>query len=399
MKKIIALLTFISLISTLTLNSYAWAIRGPRYEEEGGISKGKDDIFFEDFTSYEEGSKPTSIIVKDTAADPISIVAYDTPDQKGKNCLYYHDTTGAPSVTIKVPETKEPVTLELRMKFCPTTTPGFGFIMYFKGNGSEAFRLTKFSAENDSLCFVNSSGNNTFSKNADFKDQWFTIKVRIDSVNKESGVILENEKLATTELDLKRATNVWHDKENSRVMAYSQSWYNEYAGDKVDEIVLQAYGSATQGDYYIDYIKLTENVAEFKPVKERQEGAKYETITDPAVRFVPNVINLMYKGDIKYFANPVKTVNGRAIVDAKSFASWYGLSLSETDGVYELKGDKGTISFKLNEYSYTFNGNTVSTDTAPQKINGCVYIPVKSFANTLGDEVLWQDSPQCVIIK
>ncbi len=318
MKKLISLLIIVSLTLALSVTGLAYAIRAPRAEEgtAKGIVKTADDIFFEDFTSYAEGSKPTSLTVKDTANDPISIVAYDTPDQKGKNCLYYHDTTGAPSITLSVPKTGKPVTMELRMKFVPTTTPGFGFIMIFKGNGSEAFRLTKFSAENDSLSFVNSGGNNVFNKGADFKNQWFTIKVRIDPVNKETGVILENEKLGSTTLDIARATNVWHDKENNRVMAYSQTWYNEFKGDGVDEIMLQAYGSVTSGDYYIDYIKLTENVPEFKPIKERQDGAEPNVIKDPAVRLVPNVCNVMFKGEVKYMANPVLLFNGRAIVDA-----------------------------------------------------------------------------------
>ena len=342
MKKLFSLFLALSLVLSLSVNGFCYAIRAPRTEEADvkGPSRTADDIFYEDFTGYAEGSKPTSMVVKDTANDPITIVAYDTPDQKGKNCLYYHDTTGAPSVTLAVPKTGKPVTLELRMKFCQTTTAGFGFIMNFKGNGSEAFRLTKFSAENDSLSFVNSGGNNVFNKGADFKNQWFTIKVRIDPVNKETGVILENEKLGSTELDIKRATNVWHDKENNRVMAYSQSWYNEFKGEGVDEIILQAYGSATHGDYYIDYIKLTENVPEFKPVKERQDGAEPQFVKDPAVRLVPNVVNLMYKGEVKYFANPVVLLNGRALVDAKSFASWYGLNLTEENGAYKLSGDK-----------------------------------------------------------
>ncbi len=402
MKKLISLLLIVSLTLALSVTGFAYAIREPRPEEgaKKGIVRTADDIFFEDFTGYAEGSKPTSVTVKDTANDPITIVAYDTPDQKGKNCLYYHDTTGGPSITLSVPKTGKPITMELRMKFCPTTTAGFGFIMYFKGNGSEAFRLTKFSAENDSLSYVNSGGNNVFNKGADFKNQWFTIKVRIDPVNKETGVILENEKLGTTTLDIARATNVWHDKENNRVMAYSQTWYNEFTGDGIDEITLQAYGSVTHGDYYIDYIKLTENVPEFKPIKERQDGSQPQLMADPTVRLVPNVTNVMFKGEVKYFANPVLLVNGRSMVDAKVFAKWYNLNLEETDGVYKMSGEAGNIEFKEDSYSYTFNGSTVSTDTAPMLSDNCLYIPIKSFANSLGSTVSWQDTPeQCVIIE
>ncbi|MBE7020200.1 MAG: hypothetical protein E7411_02035 [Ruminococcaceae bacterium] len=402
MKKLFSLILAVSLILSISVTGFSYAIRAPRLEEgeSNGVVRTADDIFFEDFTSYAEGSKPTSVIVKDTANDPISIVAYDTPDRKGKNCLYYHDTTGAPSITLSVPKTGKPVTMELRMKFCQTTTAGFGFIMNFKGNGSEAFRLTKFSAENDSLSFVNSGGNNVFNKGADFKNQWFTVKVRIDPVNKETGVILENEKLGSTELDIKRATNVWHDKENNRVMAYSQSWYNEFKGEGVDEIILQAYGSATHGDYYIDYIKLTENVPEFKPIKERQDGAEASTIKDPVERLVPNVCNVMYKGEVKYMVNPVLLINGRALADVKDFAKWYGLALSGDNEAYKLSGNLGVIEFKADAYSYTFNGSAASTDTAPQFKDNCLYVPIKSFANTLGSTVSWQDTPEkCVIIE
>ena len=65
-----------------------------------------------------------------------------------------------------------------------------------------------------------------------------------------------------------------------------------------------------------------------------------------------------------------------------------------------MSGDLGVIEFKTNAYSYTFNGKNVSTDTAPMLSDNCLYIPIKSFANTLGSNVLWQDLPvQCVIIE
>ena len=252
MKKLIALLMILCLTMTFSFNCYAWALRGPRYEAENGMTQGENDIFFEDFTSYEEGGKPTSMVVKSDAENPIEIAATDTPDAKGKNVLKMTDTTSSNSVTLSVPETQGPITFEMRIKFKPTTTPGYGFIMDFKGAGANAFRIIKFSAANDSLCYVNSSGNNLFSRGADYNNQWFTIKVRIDNSLKQTGVILENENFGDANLDITKATNVWHDKANKRVMAYSQLWYNEFTAPRVDQIVLQTYGSATSGEYFID---------------------------------------------------------------------------------------------------------------------------------------------------
>ncbi len=402
MKKLFILFTILTLSLTYSVNSFAWAVRAPRYEDTAGMAKGENDIFFEDFTSYEEGAVPTSLAaVSYNAANPIEVGEMEVSEGKKKNVLKMIDTTASNYIDLAVPKVDGAVTFELRIKFKPTTTPGYGFIMDFKGGGVNAFRLVKFSAATDTLCYVNSSGNNVFSKGADYNDQWFTVKVRIDPQTRTTGVILENENFGEAALDLQRAKNTWYDKPNKRVMAYSQQWFNEFTGKTVDTIRLQTYGSATSGEYYIDYIKLIKDVPaeDFEPVKERAESKTVDYVAAPSVRLVPNIVNLLYKDEVKYLANPITIINGRSLVDVNNFASWYGYTVAKNGTSYELTGDKGTLTFNLNDYSFNVNGTAYTTDVAPSEIKGCVYIPVKSFANALGDEVLWQNDPKCVIIK
>ncbi|MBR4893313.1 MAG: copper amine oxidase N-terminal domain-containing protein [Clostridia bacterium] len=402
MKKLFILFTILTLSLTYSVNSFAWAVRAPRYEENTGLVKGANDIFFEDFTSYEEGAIPSCFTtVYADAANPIEVAEYEVSEGKKKNVLKMVDTTSTNYVDIAVPKVDGAVTFEVRIKFKPTTTPGYGFIMEFQENGVNAFRIIKFSAANDSLCFVNSAGNNLFSRGADYNNQWFTLKVRIDPETRTTGVILENENFGEAALDLQRAKNTWHDKANKRVMAYSQQWFNEFTGKSVNSIRLQSYGSSTSGEYFIDYIKLTKDVPaeDFEPVKERAESKTVDYVAAPSVRLVPNIINLLYKDEVKYLANPITVVNGRSLVDVNNFASWYGYTVAKNGTSYELTGDKGTLTFNLNDYSFNVNGVAYTTDVAPSEIKGCVYVPVKSFANALGDEVLWQNDPKCVIIK
>ena len=76
----------------------------------------------------------------------------------------------------------------------------------------------------------------------------------------------------------------------------------------------------------------------------------------------------IYKDDIKYFANPIKTVNGRAIVDASSFATWYGFTLNENNGtlkgldcheisIYFLMKSRGTKELNSNKWCHSNHCN------------------------------------------
>lgn len=402
MKKIITLLLILSLVLSLSVTGFAWAVREPRGEKVES-SKTKDDIFFEDFSTYEEGGLPNTMSINVAEPSTAEIAEYETLSGK-KNVLKIidnQDVSGGVTTTLTVPEHTEPLTFEIRMKHKKTITAGWGFVMDFKdAQGNNAFRLIRFSADNDSYCFVNSGGNKPITKGANHDDVWYTVKLRMDPQKKQVGIIIESDELRTATLAVAKYANVLPLQDEGKVLAYSLPWFNEFSSDRVSKITMTTY-SNTAGEYYIDYAKFTNNVPEedFLPVRTRAESKETNVVADPSIRLIPNIVNLKYKGEIKYLANQIILNNGRSMMDAEEFAALYGMELSKEENAYKLSGEVGEIIFELDAYNFKSKGNTVTTDTTPMKENNIIYIPIKSFASSLGSTISWQDDPQCVIIE
>ncbi len=405
MKRLVALLITISLLLSFAVNGFAYAVREPRPDENAVSLKGKDDIYFEDFTSYEEGAVPKGMKITQDDTNKVEVVTYETPDAEKKNVLKFTDTStsGSSVVTIPVPESDNPITFEMRIKHIKTTEPGYGFIMNFQdAAGTNAFRIIRFNSDNAPYSYISYSGNDknftsSNNNNINHNDSWFTIKVRIDNELKQTGAIIENEQIISdTTLNSAKYPNIFPDPKNKRVMGYKLPWLSNEI-EAVTSIQFLTYSGST-GEHYIDYIKFTENVPEIMPEKDRAETKETQYVSDPSIRLYPDIVNFVFKDEIVYLRSPVLIINDRAMADAESFGELYGLKLSKENGAYSLKGDK-IIEFAENQNAFSVNGASYNADIAPAMINGVLYIPIKSFANALGNNVSWSAEPKCVTVK
>ncbi len=396
MKKII--ITVLILISLLSQSVFAFELRAPRTQVKF-IEKTADDIFFDNFTTYDEGTDPTSFKVKEYDNHPVEVTEYETPDGK-KNVLKLTDTgSGAAILTLDVPECSGPVTFEMRIKAVKTTTDGYGFRMLFQNSAAQnAFTLIRYSDANAWFTYGYSGTNLHLTRNLNHDSEWFVVKVRVDNELRQNGIIIENEQLKSTKVNFGTAAGLYQDFENGRVIGTSLPFITDFEGE-VEQIVLTPYGGSA-GEFYIDYIKMTKEVPEFKVTKIRAEAELTpEFYQDPKERLLPYELNIIYRGELKYFANKPVTVNGRAMIDADSFADWFGSEVVNNNGMYEIDLDGKKLFFKDSDTSFYIDGNMYTADTPPEYINGFLYIPLRSFATALGDTVLWQDNPKCVEIK
>lgn len=405
MKRLVAILISISVLLSFAVNASAYALRAPREEGKNSL-KGKDDIYFEDFSAYEEGGLPTGMKITQSETNKVEVVSSATPDSEKKNVLKFTDTStsGSSVVTIPVPETSEPITFEMRIKHIKTEQPGFGFIMNFQDSaGTNAFRIIRFNSDNAPYTYVSYSGNDknftsSNNNNISHNDSWFKIKVRIDNQLKQTGVIIENDQIISdTTLNSAKYPNIYPDPKNKRVMGYKLPWLSEEI-EGVTQIQFMTYSGST-GEHYIDYIKFTENVPEILPDRERAESKETEVISDPEIKLYPDIINFVFNDEIVYLRSPLIIVNSRAMADAESFGELYGLKLVSENGAYKLQGEGKSIEFKKDSSEFFVNGKSYNADIAPELISGVVYIPIKSFANALGNSVSWSDAPKCVTVK
>lgn len=405
MKRTVALLLTLILLSSFSVNGLAFALREPRVFDSVSL-KGKDDVYFEDFTSCEEGGLPKGMKITQTDTNKIEVVEYPTPDKEKKNVLKFTDTStsGAGYITIPVPQSENPITMEMRIKHIKTTQPGYGFIMNFMDDeGTNAFRIIRFNSDNAPYTYISYSGNDknftsSNNNNINHNDSWFTIKVRIDSQLKQTGVIIENDQIVSaTTLNSAKYPNIYPDPENKKVMGYKLPWLSEQI-EGVTQIQMMTYSGST-GEHYIDYIKFTENVPEIMPIRKRAESKDAEVIADPGPGLYNGIINMVFRNEIIYMRNPIIIENSRAMAEAVQFGELYGLELEENNGAYKLKGENISLDFAENTSDFSLNGASYKADISPLKKNGVLYIPVKSFANALGSNVKWSAAPDCVTIE
>ena len=257
-------------------------------------------LLFENFMTYSEGK----VFGKDerfpdnqniisrvyNESQSVSVVKSDDFNQNEKSVLKIADSSDryGSALEIIVPSYNRILTFEIRFKLKKTTTSGFAFNIGFYGDASrtkEAFSIAKSSNADSGLYYTNSGGNTTFTGGVNMDDEWFTMKVRMDTLSEQTAISIENGGFSQDVSDsINRYNYLWQDIANEKVIAYNQPWYNEYESGNIKKIYIST-GSGTCGDYYIDYIKLGEGGEEIYPVRTRAKSQPYITIPDPMPRY------------------------------------------------------------------------------------------------------------------
>lgn len=251
-------------------------------KEENSIKD--DDVFYYDFEWDETGFEPYDIICQ-TSDGTSAEVAFVEKNGEYTNALKLTDENadkGIATATCELPDYTENLTMEVKLKMSKTSTDGYGFIIDFLDeNEKKAFRIVKYSNATSGLSFVNSGGNTTFTAGVDMNNEWFTLKLFMDSKRKYSSLAIENDIYKEEDFDLSELNFVWQDKENSRIIAYNLPWYNEYSAENnIKYIKFSTYGN-TAGEYLIDDINIYTNGEDYRPKRTRAESKTMRVIKDP----------------------------------------------------------------------------------------------------------------------
>ena len=270
------------------------------YDSENEKILSAKPMIFENFTSYPEGltfgsdtrfpgnQNIISRVYSDT--QNLSVIKTEDVNENVKEVLQISDdsTRYASAIEIIVPEYDRILTFEIRFKLKKTTTDGYAFQMNFFGDTArtkEAFTIAKDSSATSGIYYKNNSGNTAFTGGVNLDGEWFTLKVRMDTLTKQTGISIEGEAFSQDVSEIINTYNyVWQDLVNKKVLAYNQPWYDEYDGENIKKIYIST-GSGTCGDYYIDYIKLGEGGEEIFPVRTRAKSQPYNIIPDPRPRY------------------------------------------------------------------------------------------------------------------
>ena len=352
-----------------------------------------DYLCYEDFTSE---TLPAYITDVSSKYGELSI-----ENTEGSNKLKFVDPgAGAyAGVRVDVPEYDDIITFEMRFKLTKTTTDGYGFIINFLGSDSNrAFRIIKYTAPTDTLCFVNSGTNNSLMGKIDMNGEWYTLKVKMDTCLKISDVSVSNDIYKEDDITASNETYVWQDKNNGRMISYNQSWISDYSGGDITDIEILNY-SSTAGECLIDYIALYEYDESFKEERIRAQSKDIKTYSDPVIRLVPNKSNIIYNGEVMYSVYEPVIKDNVILVEAETIADILDMDFTDNKTYYTFKKGVHTFKFNPDGNSYYYNEREKSLSAPLFTEDDALYIPLCDIIKYLNTRMEFKEDENVLYIN
>lgn len=386
-KKLISLIASASVLCSSL--AFAAAVRFDPYSVVEIPDRRKpNDIFFEDFTSVEEGFLPSSTSGQKNDNINVTTASYDIGGGAEKNCLVIDDLNHAAAysggqATVSVGNQTGLIGVEIRYKYLPSETSNWAsFEMQFKDLAGKQISRTCVASGNGTTHF-NYGGPGTYALEATriVHDGWYTLTYVLD-------------------LDEKRLDGMLTNETTGVVTQTLNSEYYQDGGNNLTNLnfVASYYG----GTYVIDYIRVTKETGrmeESETVDNIEKGRPAETVAKPVSHAVKEKVNITLDGKYKYTTkNPV--VEGEAVlVTAKNVASIFNLSYYMTVDGAVIKSDKNLYTIAPDGSGIKKNKNPMSLSASCKAEDKQVFIPIGDIAEDLGYEYSYNSETNTVEIK
>lgn len=388
LKKFISIIASASLICSAS--AFAAAVRiDPKSVVEIPNRSKANDVFYEDFTSVEEGTVPSSASSTSGSDGYVTTASHDIGGGVTKNCYEIADTNhnaayGGPNGTISVGTQSGGILgVEIRYKYVPTGSSDWAsFEIRFLDSAGKQFSRTVVASANGTTNFnYGGTGNAALEKTRIAHDTWYTLNYIIDFDEQRLDAMLKNE-----------GTGV--------ITQVSDSEYYSETGSK-NLKSLNFVASYYGGTYVIDYVRVSkesERMGTMETDLNIQKGRPAEYTAKPVTHAVAEKTNITLDGKYKYTTKDPKVEGEAVLVTAKNIASIFNLGYYITaDGAVIQSGDtKFTVA---KDGSGIKKGNTamkLSADcTAEDKQ---VFIPIKDIAEAIGYECTYDAETNTVVI-
>jgi len=370
-------------------------------------------VFYEDFEKYYNGKTNDYTL---NAGKGTSVNAYEGYSENGNEfaVLHYLDekTGNSASYSFAVPEYQNYITLEFKIKMKSienTDNMGTGFrIDFYDEDEVTPFSIIKYQGESTPFNFVN-KGINPPLCDVVKDDEWYILRVKIDSQNKLSAAAIFNDRykgenlsgytdtsndLTDSELteddsdvsdvELKdksngfnvlKYNNMWQDMKNGALYTYNIPWYQDFEGGKVKKVTLSTYGRS-MGEYFIDYVALYDKDGDYKKQKLRAQSDEIESYSDPKIRLVPDKTNIICNGEVMYSVYEPVIENDIIFVEAETIADILDMDFSDNENEYIFKKGNHTFKFISDGTSYWYNEREKTLSAPLLKDEDTVYIPL-----------------------
>ncbi len=347
-----------------------------------------NDIFFDDFTNYAEGSRPT--VTRSNGNNGTLLVGVnDVGGGLKKNCLELTDLadSGGPQAIIDMPNPTGIVSVETRYKYTSTDgAPWSVFRLTLHGNDKgTAKEFARFSLQSgNGHHYYNSGGlDQTPVLSEPVKEEiWYHVKMYVDFNTSLAYTVFTNESTGKT------------------TYATEKSFYSEYVAQELMQVRITS--SVGTGKWTVDYVRVSQEKElpdfpeEDTDIPKGVEAIKVQGAVNHAV---PGRINIKLDGRYKYLsAAPYISDNGRVMVSVKNIANIFGLGYTRNGFCFTMKSGESEYVFNAGEAQFTADGKLVDLLEASVQKAYQLYVPLRSVAETLGYEVGYDAENRCVII-
>lgn len=387
-KRTISLLSAAALICSSA--AFAAAVRFDPYSVDEIPDRRKpNDIFFQDFTSVDEGTLPSGVTGSSNSVSYVTTDSHNIGGGAEKNCLVIHDgddaaaysgTTGSISFGAQTGL----VGAEIRYKYIPTDKSNWASCeMQFFDSANKMFSRTIVGSGNGYTTFnAGGPGNYTLEGAAITKDGWYTLSYIIDFDNKRIDAMLKNETTGALTWTMDSEYYSATDSTNISRINISPSYYG--------------------GTYVVDYVRITKESSRLEIFAEDniQKGIPERTvyIAAPVSHAVAKKTNITLDGKFKYTTKNPKVEGENVLVTAKNAASIFNLG-------YYMTPDGAVIQSGDTKFTVAQDGSGIKNGANSMKLSAeCiaddkqVFIPIKDIAEALGYSCSYDAETNTVVI-
>lgn len=390
----------LSLFLTLSTNALAWATKNE--DEIGGMQSGAQssyDLFYDDFTSDKEGSAPQGYQLSLNDCQ-ITVEETDVGNGQRKNCLLLYDTRNEGSTDFTGPkavryfeEQTSTFAVEFRFKTVKTQTDIAPFNIEIRLGNNAAYSITT-PSDTGILSFNNGSPKPVAGNQKLPFDTWFTVRTVFDIENQEVDLMIQSDYLKN--YDSEFTGNIDFNKSLGRIILANQSPRETFTGTGIDNISISM--SRWEGKNYFDYIKVEKDAPRLES-SVSGPAIQAPVVENPAAIPSGRYLNLYYEGKYHFWSNRPLSLGDRTMVPLSNLAELLDFDYTlQGDSLRIERGGKN-ITLTIGQTAAALNGSPSSTDAAPFRKGGTVYVPLRFLAENLGFTVGWQEETQTIIIE
>jgi hypothetical protein len=378
------------LLTAIPMNVSATAIREKRDLGDALETKSKrsvNDVFYDDFSEYGEGVLPAGFSAGGLAYGKVETRTVVNADGVKKSALAYVDQVdgGASnyagvSTTRSFPLQKGSVAIETSFKYETISNTNTSFAIVARQGSTRVIRIIVWSS-GGVLCYHDGSGGGDLATSKMLvPGEWYNLRIVADFNSRTVDVRCQSNVIKNGTLPPASEVN----REDGIVMQRGYKMFENFQGEGIDNIHIST--EVYSGIYYLDYLKVEKDAPVMPEIGSsvRPEPLLAPKVPDPVLSPVSGRVNINYNGEIMYYSDRPKLLDGTVVMNVKDLSETLGLRCERSATVYTLSRDGSPpLIIALSD---------VRTEDKKD------YVPIRLVASHFGLKIAWEDEKKTVYL-